>query len=69
MHPFADPRGAGVALVADAAGVLDVREGALQQMRRKGVMAEPPSERALRLTWRACGALPKMLCVMVWASY
>ena len=37
-------------------------------MRRKGMTAEPPSERALRLTWRAwCGALPKMLCVMVGA--
>jgi ribonuclease HI len=32
----------------------------------EGVMVEPPSERALRLTWRAWrGALPKMLCVMV----
>jgi hypothetical protein len=32
----------------------------------QGVSAEPPSERALRLTWRAWrGALPKMLCVMV----
>jgi hypothetical protein len=35
-------------------------------MQRKGVMAEPPSERVLRLTWRAWhGALSKMLCVMV----
>jgi hypothetical protein len=35
-------------------------------MRRKGVLAEPPSERALQLTWRAWrGALPKMLSVMV----
>ncbi len=35
-------------------------------MRRRGVLAEPPSKRALRLTWRAWrGALPKMLCVMV----
>jgi hypothetical protein len=32
----------------------------------KGVLAEPPSERALRLTWRAWrGSLTKMLCVMV----
>ena len=32
----------------------------------KGVLAEPPSERAMRLTLRAWrGALPKMLCVMV----
>jgi hypothetical protein len=30
------------------------------------VLAEPPSERALRLTWRAWrGALAKMLCVMI----
>ena len=36
------------------------------RMWRKRVVAEPPSERALRLTWRAWrGALPKMLCVMV----
>jgi hypothetical protein len=39
------------------------------QMRRKGVIAEPPLERALRLTWRAwCGvhgALLKMMCVVV----
>ena len=35
-------------------------------MRRKGVLAEPPSERALRLTWLAWrGALPKMICVIV----
>jgi hypothetical protein len=35
-------------------------------MWRKGVLVEPPSERALRLTWRAWrGALAKMLCVMV----
>jgi hypothetical protein len=33
---------------------------------RKGVLAEPPSERALRLTWWAWrGALLKILCVMV----
>jgi ribonuclease HI len=36
------------------------------RMRRKGVLVEPPSERALRLTWRAWReALPKMFCVMV----
>jgi hypothetical protein len=36
------------------------------RMRRKGVMVELPSKRTLRLTWRAwCGALTKMLCVMV----
>jgi hypothetical protein len=36
------------------------------RIRRKGVLVELPSERALRLTWRAWrGALAKMLCVMV----
>jgi hypothetical protein len=36
------------------------------RMRRKGVVAEPPSERALRSTWWAWrGVLTKMLFVMV----
>jgi hypothetical protein len=35
-------------------------------MRRKGVILELSSERALRLIWRAWrGALQKMMCVMV----
>jgi hypothetical protein len=49
-----------------AARAVAAMGGAGALLMRKGVLVEPPSERALRLTWRAWrGALPKVLCVMV----